>query len=55
MNELKAYPGFAPEAKRTRRYNHELRGWLAGSAAIICAMKRGPRQKGGIQDAINDV
>jgi len=40
VNKLKAYLGFTPEAKRTRRYNHELRGWLARSAATICAMKK---------------
>jgi len=39
-NKLKAYLGFTPEAKKTRRYNHELRGWLARSAAIICLRKK---------------
>jgi len=36
MNKLKVYLGFTPEAEKTGRYNHELRGWLARSAAIIC-------------------
>jgi len=40
VKKLKGYLGFTPEAKKTGRYNHELRGWLAGSAAIICAMKK---------------
>jgi len=40
MNKLKVYLGFTPEAKKTRRYKHELRGWLARSAAIICLRRK---------------
>jgi len=39
-NKLKVYLGFTPEAKKTRRYNHELRGWLARFAAIICLRRK---------------
>jgi len=40
VKKLKGYLGFTPEAKKTRRYNHELRGWLARSAATICLKSR---------------
>jgi len=45
MNKLKAYLGFTPEAKRTGKYNHELRGWLARSAAIICLRRKRTRNR----------
>jgi len=38
--KLRVYLGFAPEANKTGRFNHELRGWLARSAAITCLKRR---------------
>jgi len=45
MNKLKVYLGFTPEAKKTRRYNHELRSWLARSATMICLKRKRTRNR----------
>jgi len=45
MNKLKVYLGFTPEAKKTGRYNHELRVWLARTAAAICMKKMKTRNR----------
>jgi len=38
-SKLKVYLGFTLEAKKTWRYRHDLRGWLARTATAICIKK----------------